>query len=81
MTLTRAGPVLRASCSIHSYSERKLLQPDWSVSMGTEYVLTEDDRPAEDASLVEDIVELRLLTAGDTTGPVDHVHAEEHHNF
>ena len=49
--------------------------------MGTEHVLTEDDRPAEDANLVEDIVELRLTTAGETTGPVDHAHAEDHHNF
>jgi hypothetical protein len=48
--------------------------------MGTEYVLTEADRPAEDASLVEDIVELQFLTAGDGTGPVDHIHAEDHHN-
>lgn len=38
--------------------------------MGTEYVLTEDDQPAADASLVEDIVELQLLTAGEKTGPV-----------
>ncbi|MFM9432939.1 hypothetical protein [Arthrobacter sp. MP_2.3] len=49
--------------------------------MGTEYVLTDDDRPAEDANLIEDIVELRLLTAGDKTSPVDHVYAEDHHNF
>lgn len=49
--------------------------------MGTEYVLTEDDRPAADASLVEDLLELQLLTAGGRLGPVDHVHAEDHHNF
>ena len=49
--------------------------------MGHEYILTEDDQPAADASLAEDILELQLLTAGDTTGPVDVGHAREHHNF
>jgi hypothetical protein len=49
--------------------------------MGTEYILTEDDKPAPDASLAEDLVELQLLTAGDKTGPVDHIHAQDHHNF
>ncbi|MFF1385529.1 hypothetical protein ACFVWT_18395 [Arthrobacter sp. NPDC058288] len=49
--------------------------------MGNEYVLTEDDQPAADASLAEDIIELQLLTAGEKTGPVDAVHAQEHHNF
>ncbi|WP_427118102.1 hypothetical protein [Pseudarthrobacter scleromae] len=49
--------------------------------MGTEYILTEDDKPAEDASLAEDIIELQLLTAGEKTGPVDTAHAQEHHNF
>jgi hypothetical protein len=48
--------------------------------MGIEYVLTKADRSAEVASLAEDIVELQLLTAGDRTGPVDHIHAEDHHN-
>lgn len=48
--------------------------------MGTEYVLTEADRPAEDGSLVEDIVERQLLTTGHRTGPVDHIHAEDQHN-
>ena len=49
--------------------------------MGTEYILTEDDQPAADASLAEDIIELQLLTAGGKTGPIDTVHAQEHHNF
>jgi hypothetical protein len=49
--------------------------------VGHEYILTEDDRPAADASLAEDIIELQLLTAGDITGPVDVGHAQEHHNF
>ncbi|MFJ6303755.1 MULTISPECIES: hypothetical protein [Pseudarthrobacter] len=49
--------------------------------MGTEYILTDDDRPAADASLAEDIIELQLLTAGEKTGPVDTAHAQEHHNF
>lgn len=49
--------------------------------MGTEYILTGDDKPAPDASAAEDILELRLLTAGEPTGPVDYTHAQEHHNF
>jgi hypothetical protein len=49
--------------------------------MGTEYILTEDDKPAPDASLAEDLVELQLLTAGDKTGPVDHIQAQDHHNY
>lgn len=49
--------------------------------MGTEYTLTDDDKPAEDAGLAEDIIELQLLTAGEKTGPVDTAHAQEHHNF
>lgn len=49
--------------------------------MGTEYILTDDDRPAEDASLAEDIVELQLLTAGEPGNPVDVGWAREHHNF
>ncbi|WP_201762539.1 hypothetical protein ACQCSU_21865 (plasmid) [Pseudarthrobacter sp. O4] len=49
--------------------------------MSTEYILTEDDKPAPDASPAEDVIELRLLTAGETLGPVDYTHAQEHHNF
>jgi hypothetical protein len=63
------------------YSGMKSPQREGSSRMGTEYVVTEDDRPAADASLVEDLLELQLLTAGGKTGPVDHVHAEDHHNF
>lgn len=51
-------------------------------AVGTEYILTDDDdKPAADASLAEDIIELQLLTAGEHTGPVDTAHAQEHHNF
>lgn len=49
--------------------------------MGTEYILTDDDKPDANASLAEDIIELQLLTAGEHTGPVDTAHAQEHHNF
>jgi hypothetical protein len=49
--------------------------------VGHEYILNEDDRPAADASLAEDIIELQLLTAGKKTGPIDTAHAQEHHNF
>ncbi|WP_142059499.1 hypothetical protein [Pseudarthrobacter sp. B4EP4b] len=51
------------------------------ATVGHEYILTEDDQPAADASLAEDIIELQLLTAGQVTGPVDVGHAQEHHNF
>jgi hypothetical protein len=33
--------------------------------------MTEDDTVAPDASPVEDVLELRLLTAGPETGPAD----------
>lgn len=49
--------------------------------MGTEYVLTDDDKPSPDASLAEDLIELQLLTAGEKTGPIDAGTAQEHHNF
>ena len=49
--------------------------------MGTEYILTDDDKPAADPSLVEDTIELRLLTAGETTGPANIGWAKEHHNL
>lgn len=49
--------------------------------MGTEFILTDDDKPAADASLAEDIIELQLLTASEKTGPVNTAHAREHHNF
>lgn len=58
----------------------QLLQRE-GASVGHEYILTEDDQPAADASLAEDIIELQLLTAGNLTGPVDVGHAQEHHNF
>ena len=50
-------------------------------AVGTAYILTDDDKPADDASLAEDIIELQLLTAGEETGPVDTAHAQEHHNL
>jgi hypothetical protein len=49
--------------------------------MGTEYILTEDDKPGPDASLAEDIIQLSLLTAGKQSAPVDIEWAREHHNF
>jgi hypothetical protein len=47
--------------------------------MGTEYILTEDDKPTPDASFLEDLIELQLLTAGEPLGPVDFTHTQEHH--
>lgn len=49
--------------------------------MATDYILTEDDKPGDDASLAEDIVELSLLTATDSGASVDIAWAQEHHNF
>jgi hypothetical protein len=49
--------------------------------MGNEYILTEDDQSAADASLAEDILELQLLSAGDVTWAIDTAQAQEHHNF
>jgi hypothetical protein len=49
--------------------------------MSTEYTRTDDDARPVDPSLAEDVLELRLLTAGEPTGPVDTGWAQEHHNF
>jgi hypothetical protein len=49
--------------------------------MGTDYTLTEDDKPEADPSLAEDVIELRLLTAGEPTGPADTGWAHAHHNL
>lgn len=49
--------------------------------MATEYILTEDDKPGDNASLAEDIIELSLLTAGEPGAPLDVAWAQEHHNF
>jgi hypothetical protein len=48
---------------------------------GTEYILTGDDKPEADPSLAEDIIELRLLTAGEPIGPANTRCALERHNF
>lgn len=39
--------------------------------MADHFRMTEDDTVAQDASPLEDILELSLLTAGPVTGPVD----------
>jgi len=49
--------------------------------MGTEYILTEDDKSAPDASVLEDLIELQLLTAGEPLGPVDFTHTQERHKL
>ena len=49
--------------------------------MGTEYILTDDDKPDADPSLAEDVIEIRLLTAGELTGPANIGWAQEHHNL
>ncbi|MDR6639577.1 hypothetical protein [Paenarthrobacter nitroguajacolicus] len=49
--------------------------------MGTEYILTEDDKPTPGASVLEDVIELQLLTANEPLGPVDFTHPQEHHDF
>ena len=63
------------------YSGHRRHNREGHAAVGAEYILTDDDKPAEDASLAEDIIELQLLTAGEETGPVDTAHAQEHHNF
>ncbi|MDR6989104.1 hypothetical protein J2Y66_003619 [Paenarthrobacter nitroguajacolicus] len=45
--------------------------------MGTEYILTEDDKPTPGASVLEDLIELQLLTAKESVGPVDFTHPQE----
>jgi hypothetical protein len=49
--------------------------------MGTDYILTDDDKPAAEPSLAEDVIEIRLLTAGEPTGPANIGWAQEHHNL
>lgn len=49
--------------------------------MGTEYVLTDDDKPAPGASFLEDVIELQLLTANESLGPVDYTPTQEHPDF
>jgi hypothetical protein len=39
--------------------------------MGTEFSMTEDDSPPENASVLEDVLELSLLTIDPGHGPVD----------
>jgi hypothetical protein len=41
--------------------------------------MTEDDTVAPDASPLEDILELSLLTAGPITGPVDRPRKDHRH--
>lgn len=48
--------------------------------MSTKDTRIDDQRPA-DPSIAEDVIELSLLTAGETTGPVDTGWAQEHQNF
>jgi hypothetical protein len=45
--------------------------------MGSEFIMTQDDKRPGNPSAAEDILELRLLTAGPRTGPAD-VSQDEH---
>jgi hypothetical protein len=47
--------------------------------MSHDYILTEDDNPAADASPAEDILELQLLTQEKGIGAIDLVNAKDHH--
>ena len=49
--------------------------------MGTDYILTDDDKPAAEPSLAEDVIEIRLLTAGEPPGPATIGWAQEPHNL
>lgn len=48
-------------------------------SMADQFRMTEDDTVAPDASPLEDILELALLTAGPATGPVDRPRKDQRH--
>lgn len=47
--------------------------------MAEQFHMTEDDTVAPDASPLEDILELSLLAAGPTTGPVDRPRKDHRH--
>ncbi|WP_181405878.1 hypothetical protein [Pseudarthrobacter phenanthrenivorans] len=47
--------------------------------MADQFRMTEDDTVAPDASPLEDILELSLLTAGPVTGPVDRPRKDHRH--
>lgn len=47
--------------------------------MADQFRMTEDDTVAPDASPLEDILELSLLTAGPITGPVDRPRKDPRH--
>jgi len=51
----------------HQRSYKQARKP----GVADEIRMTEDDTVAPDASPLEDLLELRLLTAGPPTGPVD----------
>lgn len=81
-TLARAQLGTQLTCRNHGYSEpQEHCTDQGSVSMGTEYILTDDDKPAAEPSLAEDVIEIRLLTAGEPTGPANIGWAQEHHNL
>ena len=46
--------------------------------MGTEYIPTGDDKPTPGESFLEDVIELQLLTADESLGPVDYTPQEPH---
>ena len=47
--------------------------------MAEPFRMTEDDTVSPDASPLEDILELSLLTAGPATGPVDRPRKDHRH--
>ncbi|WP_171027513.1 hypothetical protein [Pseudarthrobacter sp. NamE2] len=47
--------------------------------MADQFRITEDDTVSPDASPLEDILELSLLTAGPFTGPVDRPRKDQRH--
>jgi hypothetical protein len=47
--------------------------------MADQFRMTEDDTVSPDASPLEDILELSLLTAGPATGPVDRPMKDHRH--
>ena len=49
--------------------------------MSCSQCVTDDDKPDANPSLAEGVIEIRLLTAGEPTGPENIGWAQKHHNL
>jgi hypothetical protein len=59
--------------------EDRLPHSQGDLNVADQFRMTEDDIVAPDASPLEDILELSLLTAGPATGPVDRPRIDHRH--